>query len=313
MARLPNKEFRAMVPLLREEGFYEHEPIRKIHWHEYNEAQIKEVTETLDFIREQVDSCKYLELKGKVGRPLTDPKSLAKAILISEAFDFKERESQGWIKLLGPYVGIDNEIDERVIGDGYDHLEVIYILKQVFENSKTSNGKLCGDGTGLETSRKQNYESDKKTGEYMTSIVDSREIVQAFDISGKQECQAMHILVETVKGTSLRLDAGFVDRKLIEKISALGMKPFVFPKKSINLNGSVAWKQMYLELYYDVMAWLTEYYQRSHSESFHSSLKRKNGIVLKRRPLCILSQVTARIIIHNRSRLAYFNRITESD
>ena len=311
MTKLPNKEFRAMVPLLREEGFYECEPIRKIHWPEYNEAQIKEVTETLDFIKEQVDLCKYLELKGKVGRPLTDPKDLAKAILISEAFGFRERESQGWIKLLGSYVGIDKELDERVIGDGYDRPEVIYILKQVFENSKTSDGKNSGDGTGLETSRKQNYESDKKTGEYMTSIVDSREVVQAFDISGKQECQAMHELVEKVKGASLRLDAGFVDRKLIKKISAFGMKPFVFPKKSIKLNGSVAWKQMYLELYYDVMTWLTEYHQRSHAESFHSSFKRKNGIILKRRPLCILSQVTARIIIHNRTRLAYFNRISE--
>lgn len=310
MTKLPNKEFRAMVPLLREEDFYEHEPIRKIHWPEYNESQIREVTEALDFIQQQVDSCKYLELKGKVGRPLTDPKILAKAILISEAFDFKERESQGWIKILGPYVGIEKEIDERVIGDAYNHLEVIYILKQVFENSKTSDGKLAGDGTGLETSRKQNYETEKKAGEYMTSIVDSREIVQAFDISGKQECKAMHDLVEQVIGSSLRLDAGFVDRKLIKKISALGMKPFVFPKKSIKLNGSPAWKNMYLELYYDVMTWLMEYYQRTHAESFHSSFKRKNGILLKRRSLCILSQVTARIIIHNRSRLAYFNRIS---
>src|SRR3989338_125323 len=245
MTKLPNEEFRAMVPLLREEGFYEHEPIRKIHWPEYNEAQIREVKETLDFIREQVDCCKYLEVKGKVGRPLTDPKILAKAILISEAFDFKEREAQGWIKILGPYVGIEKEIDERVIGDAYNHQEVLYILKQVFEKSKTSDGILAGDGTGLETSRKQNYETEKKTSEYMTSIVDSREIVQAFDVNGKQECRAMHNLIEQVTGSSLRLDAGFVDRKLIKKISALGMKPFVFPKKSINLNGSPAWKNMY--------------------------------------------------------------------
>ena len=310
MTKLPNKEFRAMVPFLRAEEFYEREPMRKIHWHEYNEAQIREVTETLDFIREQVDFCKYMEIKGKVGRPLTDPKILAKAVLISEAFGFKERESQGWIKLLGPYVGIYHELDERVIGDSYNHPEVLFILKQVFENTKTSDGKNSGDGTGLETSRKQNYESDKKSGEYMTSIVDSREIVQAFDISGKQECQAMHELVEKVSGTKLCLDAGFVDRKLIKKISALGMKPFVFPKKNAKLNGNFAWKNMYLELYYDVMAWLTEYHQRSHAESFHSSFKRKNGILFKRRPLCILSQVTARIIIHNRSRLAYFNRIS---
>ena len=54
------------------------------------------------------------------------------------------------------------EIDQRVIEDAYNHPEVLHILKQVFEKSKTSYGKLAGDGTGLETTRKQTYEDDKK-------------------------------------------------------------------------------------------------------------------------------------------------------
>lgn len=309
MTKLPNEEFRAMVPLLREEGFYEHEEPRKIYWPQYSDAQIKDAKETLEFIRDKVDECVYLKVSGKAGRKLTDAKILAKAILVCEFLDFTEREAEGWLDIIGPVIGVYQHLDDRVIGEAHDNPEVVYILKQVFEKSKSSDEKLSGDGTGLETSRKQNYESDKKTGEYMTSIVDSREIVQAFDISGKQECQAMHALVEKVTGTSLRLDAGFVDRKLIKKISSLGMKPFVFPKKSININGSPAWKNMYLELYYDVMTWLTEYHQRSHAESFHSSFKRKNSILRKRRNLCILSQVTARIILHNRRKLAYFSRL----
>lgn len=310
MTELPNQEFRAMVPLLREEGFYWHEPIRKINWNAYTESQVEEAVELIDFILESVDSSEYFQIKGKRGRPLTDPKSLAKAILICEAFDFKERPAQGWMKLFGRLVEIREKLDDRMIGDAYDHVEVLFILKQIFNKSKTSDGKLAGDGTGLETSRKQNHESSKNTSEYMTSIVDSREVVQAFDISGKQECQIMHKLVEIVKGTSLRLDAGFVDRDLIKKISKLGMVPYVFPRKNLKLNGSIAWKNMYLELFYDVMKWLTEYYQREHSESFHSAFKRKFEIVTKRRPICILSQVTARIILHNRERLAYFNRIS---
>jgi len=47
-------------------------------------------------------------------------------------------------------------LDDRVIGESYDNPEVLYILQQVFHLSKTSDGKLSGDGTGLETSRKQN-------------------------------------------------------------------------------------------------------------------------------------------------------------
>ena len=72
MAKLPNKEFRAMVPLLREEGFYEHEEPRKIYWPEYSDAQIKDAKETLEFIRDKVDECGYLKVSGKAGRKLTD-------------------------------------------------------------------------------------------------------------------------------------------------------------------------------------------------------------------------------------------------
>ncbi len=308
MTKLPNEEFRAMVPLLREEGFYEHEEPRKIYWPQYNDAQIKDAKETLEFIRDKVDECGYLKIPAKAGRKLTDAKILAKAILVCEFLDFTEREAEGWLDIIGPFIGVYQHLDDRVIGEAYDNPEVVYILKQVFENSKDSDGRLSGDGTGIETSRKQNYETKKKTGEFMTSIVDSREVVLAFNLE-KEEGAAMHDLITQVIGASLRLDAGFVDRKLVKAIQALGITPYVFPKKNIKLNGSPAWKKMYLELYYDVMQWLTEYHQRSHAESFHSSFKRKNSIVRKRRHLCILSQITARIIIHNRRKLAYFNRL----
>ena len=309
MTKLPNKEFREMVPLLREKDFYESEEPRKISWPEYNASQIDEAKEILESIRESVDSCKYLKIKGKRGRPLTDPKVLAKAILVCEFLGFTERNAQGWLEIIGPFLGISQKLDDRVIGEAYGRLEVGYILKQVFDRSKTSDGKLSGDGTGLETSRKQNYESTKKSSGYMTSIVDSREIVQAFDISGEQECKVMHKLIEEVSGDSLRLDAAFNDRELVNEIVKLGMKPYIFPKKNNKLNGTIAWKQMYLELFMDVMQWLTKYHLRSHTESFHSSFKRRNKILMKRRSMCQLSQITARIIIHNMRRRSYFDKL----
>lgn len=310
ITKLPNKEFRQMVLLLREEGFYEHEEPRRISWPEYNLSQIEDAKETLEFIRDSVDEAEYLYLNGKVGKPLTDPKVLAKAILVSEALGFTERSSEGWLYILGPFLGIHESLDDRTIGEGYAKIEVLYILNQIFEKTKDSDGKLSGDGTGLETSRKQNYETNKKTPDYMTSIVDSREIVQAFDIY-EQECKAMHKLIEKVYGNSLRLDAGFNDRKLVKRIVELGMKPYVFPRKDNNLNGSPAWKNMYLELFLDVMAWLTEYHIRSHNESFHSSFKARYGIITKRRITSKLSQVTARIILHNRRRISYFKKLAK--
>ena len=312
MAKLPTKEFRKLVPKLRKKGFYEHKEIRLISWPEYSLAQIEEAKEILRFIRMEVDVCQLPLVNGKVGRPLTDPKSLAKAILMSEFMQLTERQSQGWAELLGPFMRIKEFLDDRVIGDAYNNPEVLYVLEQVFQNTKSSDGKLSGDGTGLEKSRKQNYASAKniKKCDYLVNIVDSREIVQAFEIN-ENECKSMHSLILEVEGDSLRLDAGFVDRELTMKISNKGMIPYILPKKNLKLNGSLAWKNMYLSLYNDVMNWLEEYHKRSHSESFYSSFKRKNRIILKRRPTARLSQITARIIIHNARKLAYYNKLNK--
>jgi len=216
MTNLPNEEFRQLVCLMREKEFYEPEEIRPIDWPKYNIAQIKEAKETLNFIRTQVDESNALLLKGNAGKPLTNPKFLVKSILICEALGLTERNAQGWVEILGSFVGIGENLDDRTIGDAYEKVDVIHLLKQIFEKTKDSDGILSGDGTGLETSRKQNYESYKNAGNHMTSIVDLREVVQAFDIY-EHECKAMHKLIENVYGNSIRLDAGFNDRELVKK------------------------------------------------------------------------------------------------
>ena len=295
------------MPKLREKGFYKAQERRKISWSEYNLSQTSEAPEIIQKIKELVS---FDATKTKfTGRPLTNPKDLAKAILVAELLGLPERQSEGWINILASKLGINSHIDDRVFGRAYNRLEVLEILKQVFEKTKTSDGILSGDGTGLETTRKQNYESEKKkTENYLVSIVDSREIVQAFEMNNK-ECPTMHSLIEKVEGKSLCLDAGFVDRELTKKISELGMKPFIFPKKNIDLNGSIYWKNMFLDLFYNTQEWLKNYHQRSHTESFHSSFKRKNRIFMKNNPLAKLIQLTARIIIHNLRKQNYYSRL----
>ena len=312
--RYPNKEFRKLVQYANEARenkrikFYENKEPKEINWNAYTLSQISDAKETLLFIKREVDKCRMPS--KKVGRPLTNPKVLAKAILICEALGFTERKAQGWLELLGPFAGIYEKLDDRVIGNAYNKSEVAYILKQIFDKNKTSNGKLMGDGSGLETSRKQNYGLNRKsTKEFLTSIVDSREIIQAFDFSGEDECKAMHSLIKEVEGESLRLDAGFNDRKLISEMVELEIVPYVYPRKNNKINGDEGWREMYLEFFYDVIAWLTEYYQRVHCESFHSAFKRVYGIVSKIRIHSKFIQVSARIILHNRARLSYFNKI----
>ena len=142
----------------------------------------------------------------------------------------------------------------------------------------------------------------------MNSIIDSREIIQSFDISGIQECQIMHELIKEVIGKSLRLDSGFNDRELAKEIENLFMVPYIYPKSNNILNGDDSWKIMYLEFFLDVWLWLKEYHQRSHCESFHSAFKRVYGEVTKIKYSARLIQITARIILHNFRRLSYFNR-----
>ena len=310
----PNKEFRRLVEFINEgredkskKIYVDREP-RKIDWVAYNLSQINNIKETLAFINEEVDKCK--NPKRKVGKPLTNPKLLCKIILICEAFKLTERNTEGFIDVFGHSANINKKIDDRVIGNAYNRAEVAYILKQIFERTKESDGILSGDGTGLETSRKQNYGLNRhSTKEFLTSIVDSREIIQAFDFSGEDECKAMHSLIEGVDGKSLRLDAGFNDRELVRKIAEFGMVPYVYPKKINKMNGDASWREMYIEFMVDVIEWLQEYYLRVHCESFHSAFKRIYGNITKVRNHSKFVQVTARIILHNRARLSYFKRI----
>src|SRR3989344_1561811 len=311
--KLPNEKFRKLVKFVNEgredktKKIYEDKESRKVNWKAYNFSQINNIKESLIFINEEVERC-FLPPR-KVGKPF-DIKLYTKIVLLCEMFGLTERNAQGFIEVFGRIAGIYEKIDDRVIGNAYNKKEVAFLLKQVFEKSKTSDRILSGDGSGLETSRRQNYGKDKTTiKEFLTSIVDSREIVQAFDFSGQDECMVMHSLIKEVKGDSLRLDAGFNDRELVRKIVEQGMLPYVYPHKNNILNGSDAWKEMYFEFMIDVIEWLQEYYLRVHSESFHSSFKRVFGIVRKVRGHSKFIQVMARIILHNRARLSYFNRI----
>lgn len=315
MTKHPNVMFRRLVCDLRDKEkkkkIYTAQENREIDWHEYNLSKINDIKEILIFIKKTVDNIFIDEDFCKVGRPSINPKNLVKAILFCEAVGIPERQAQGWLEIISPFIGIYERLDDRVIGKAYENPEVIRILKKIFDENKSSDLILGGDGTGLERSRKENYENtkNKNAGQYMTSIVDSREVVQAFDISGIQECIIMHELIKKVEGKVICLDAGFNDRELTTEISLLNMKPYIFPKKINNINGDIYWQKMYLDFYYNTLEWLIQYHQRSHTESFHSSFKRVFGIITKLNLYSKFTQVCARIIIHNQRRLNYFKKL----
>lgn len=319
-----SEDLQKLVPKLREEGYYLPKKQRAIDWPAYTLNQINDVIDTLYFIRDEVDKVHKKKSNNSVGRPAVDPGNIAKAILFAELYGFPERKAEGWIKLLGHHMGIYEHLDDRVIGKGYKNEKVIAILEKIFKNNRSSDGENSGDGTGLERSRKENYESTKKKELYMTSIVDSREVVQSFDMSGKQECQTMHALVlelkEVVEKSNIKeikaklaLDAGFVDRRLCQLIEDCGLTPYIFPKNNLTLSpkGFPAWRRMWIQLLKNVQEWLREYHVRSHTESFHSSFKRVFGIVRKILDESMYTQVLCRIIHNNRRKLNYFGMLSQ--
>src|SRR3989339_1397467 len=128
-----NREFRRLVPKLKEKGFYKSQEKRLIKWKEYTLSQINEV-KLLDKITILVDSFILEEIKS-FGRPTTNPKDLAKAILVAELLGLPERQAEGWINLLASKVKITSFLDDRTIGRAYSRLEVLEILKYVFEKT----------------------------------------------------------------------------------------------------------------------------------------------------------------------------------
>lgn len=314
-----SEDFQKLVVQMRKKGFYKSKEPLAVDWRAYTTNQINDIIDTLKFIRSEVDKV-YTPLRvRKRGRPEVGVGNLAKAVLFVELYGIDERRAEGWITLMAPHLGIDEHIDDRVLGKAYQNKAVIAILEQIFEETKTNDGVMSGDGTGLEGSRKENYESTKKKTNYLTSVVDSREVVQAFDVGNKAECPAMHELVGKIKDSLLKdltsvlkeakltLDAGFVDRKLAQLIEDSGIIPFIFPKKNnvITPKGYPAWGRMCKRLIGDVQAWLAEYHIRSHAESFHSSFKRIFGIVTKRLTITVYTQVLCRIIHNNRRKINY--------
>jgi transposase len=314
------KILQKVVGQMRGKGFYVPKKQRKIDWSAYTLTQINDIIDTLHFIKNEVDKVYKPKKHQSVGRPPVDDGKLAKALLFAGLFGIPERKAEGWIFLIGGHLGIEERIDDRVIGKAYKRKGVIAILLRVFDNNKSTDGEMGGDGTGIEVSRKENYESTKKKGRYMTSIVDSREVVQAFDTSGTQECIIMHELVKEIakelkkdvnkliKNAKITLDSGFVDRKLAQLIDDSGMLVFIFPKRNTLLksDGYPAWKRMLIQLIENVQGWLREYHIRSHTESFHSSFKRIFGIVTKRLDDTIYTQVLVRVIHNNRRKINYF-------
>jgi len=165
-------ELRKIIKNIREGTFkYESKEPVTTNWTQYDKAQIHEMANYLDNIRDLVEEAnrriKVRTPPGKrgVGRPPTDPADVAKALLLQTYADASNRAAEGLLLLFREKLGIGHHFSYKTIERGYDRDSVNKILDEIVvitnESVEGKEETFSFDGTGFSASNKENY-ADKR-------------------------------------------------------------------------------------------------------------------------------------------------------
>lgn len=275
---------------------YEAKEEKEINWAAYNLSKIHEIDLFLTFVREAVDSACQRVLQGRgPGRPPCDASDLAKIVLMKEFFQVGERQAEGLGMLFREKLSLKNSVSASSIGRAYSNPDVQVILLQVFEmTSKPISDKetsFSADGTGLPLSIKQNYANDRDNQEKhagydkMAVMVSNNFHIATGFAHAEGTANDAPLLIPVLKQTAknftnindVELDAGFLSRTNCNAINSFGAKSYIYPKEDITINkkGSTEWVTMLTALIEDPQEWLRQYHNRSQSETYNSSHKRR--------------------------------------
>lgn len=339
MARATDQDrLDALVKAMRDRTFgYEEKPPEAVPWSEYTKAQIHEINDALSLIRRLVDQAPDPDPSNATGpgRPREyKAKDLAKAILMQQYLQVSDRVAQGWSLLFQEKLGLSRAIHYKAIERAYANEQVKQVLGWVFDaTGRMDADQVEGftlDGSGLPTSSKANWESQKTSnadaGRFDGAVVMltvPNLIATAYvghPVGKGSEAPTLAPLVETTAGLLGGLqgdvtgDAAFLSRDNCQLIEDHGARPRLFPKRGISprAKGSPAWRRMLLDLLEDPQAWLRAYHQRSLSEAFWSRDKHRNPGPLRRRIAARrATERHSRFTVDNITRLAYLERMGE--
>ncbi len=308
------------------------EHVSSIDWTAYNQAQLEELDNQLVLIRNMVEEAAsrihhVIDRQGSEGRPPKNASDKAKAILVQQYFMATDRFCASLLWFLREKLDIRERLAPKDIERAYDDPDTSAILMEVFRmTSEPVSGKettFSIDGTGLPTSIKQNYESDKgddsKRAVYdmligMVGI--NTKLFSAVEMAGPgSESPYLIPLLEQTGELYDRIDevladAGYLSRENCTAIANIGAIPYIFPKKRITLKQrkSVAWREMLLALIEDPQEWLREYHKRSIHESVYSVWKRKFLRPLARENAGRRKiEAFGRVVCYNIRRLSYLH------
>lgn len=166
------EELREIIKNVRDGSFeYRNRDEAKTNWAKYDSAQIKEMANYLDNLRDIVDEAdKRIRSRTKPekrgpGRPETNPADIAKTLILQTYTESPNRVAEGLLLLFREKLGISQHFTYKTIERGYDRDgvnkildEVVAITNECVENKE----KTCSfDGTGFSASNKENY-ADKR-------------------------------------------------------------------------------------------------------------------------------------------------------
>jgi transposase len=287
---------------------YKSKQTKERDWFAYNEAQLNEMSDFITLVRNIVDDARrefdYIDDRPSLpGQQPKSPFDLAKAVLIQQFYQVSNRVAAGLARLFKEKLGLEEDLTYKDIERAYSNPDVQDILREVLRMSnepiKGKEARFSIDGTGMETSIKQNYADDKgdekKKAVYrmLISMVGVEyKMFSASAVNGPgDESPFLIPLLEETAGIFDRIDFVLADAMFYTlanctRIAEIGAKPRIYPRIDavINAKGSQAKRRMLLDLVENAQQWLEEYHDRSVSENVYSVLKcRFSRPFLKRR------------------------------
>ena len=168
MDRKTTEDLRNFVKSVRDKSFpYERREEKERNWHDYDQAQVNEIADVLETIRDVVNmaSSRIPEEKRGAGRPPIPASDIVKVMLMQAYFGMPNRIAQGFLRLFGEKLGISYEFSYKTIERGYDPERTKKILDEVLKIMNETGNPLekifSTDGTGDPNTMKVNYESKR--------------------------------------------------------------------------------------------------------------------------------------------------------
>ena len=170
--RLTVKQLRETVLSIRKGKFpYTEKEPKKLDFTKYNTAQINEIADVLETIRDIVDLSnqriqqRTADAPKGPGRPSAPIKDVVKVQLMETYFGVSDRVSEGFLRLFKEKLGISSDFSYKTIERSYDPLRSEELLDEIFkvtnEIGNSKEKKFSIDGTGDPCTMKVNYESKR--------------------------------------------------------------------------------------------------------------------------------------------------------